>query len=384
MTEPVDTVTAPEDIARPAPPPAAPAPGVEVAGLSKSYGDTRVLDDVALTVPAGEFHALLGPSGSGKTTILRIIAGFIAADAGTVRVAGRDMTGVPAERRDIGVVFQNYALFPHMNVFQNVAFGLRMRSVGKAELRDRVRDTLALVRMSGFESRKPAELSGGQQQRIAVARALVIRPQVLLLDEPLSALDRKIRGEVREELRRIQGETGVTAIIVTHDQEEALSLSHQMLVLDAGRVRQSGTPDEVYRRPADAFVADFVGSFNAVPVEIERRGGAVVARIGTQSLEVPAAAAGDGPARLLVRPEELSVRVADAPGAPDGTLRGRISDVDFAGPVVTITVDVEHVPVRVLALSPRVLADPAIMPGAEVWISVPLRDVQLAPAAEGG
>jgi ABC-type Fe3+/spermidine/putrescine transport system ATPase subunit len=377
VSEPLHTVPPPAGLAGAGGQAPAGPPGVEIAGLSKSFGDTRVLDDVMLQVPEREFHALLGPSGSGKTTILRIIAGFIAPDEGVVRVSGRDMTGVPAERRDIGVVFQNYALFPHMNVFQNVAFGLRMRRVGKAELRERVRETLALVRMTGFERRKPSELSGGQQQRIALARALVIRPQVLLLDEPLSALDRKIRGEVREELRRIQHETGVTAIIVTHDQEEALSLSDRMLVLDAGRVRQSGTPDEVYRRPADAFVADFVGSFNAIPVTVTEVAGGVAVRIGAQSLTLPASSGPSaGPARLLVRPEELSVASAAAPNA----LRGHISDVDFAGPVVTLAVEIEGATVRVLALSPSVLADPSLTPGAAVWVSVPVHAVQLTPA----
>jgi ABC-type Fe3+/spermidine/putrescine transport system ATPase subunit len=290
------------------------------------------------------------------------------------------MTSVPAERRDIGVVFQNYALFPHMNVFGNVAFGLRMRGIGKAETRERVADVLSLVRMTGYESRRPSELSGGQQQRIALARALVIRPQVLLLDEPLSALDRKIRGEVREELRRIQAETGVTAIIVTHDQEEALSLSHRMLVLDAGRVRQAGTPDEVYRQPADAFVADFVGSFNAVPVTVE--GG--TARVGSQSLALPEErrTMADGPARLLVRPEQLAVRRAAGEERPAGALRGRVTDVDFAGPIVTITVDVDGVFVRALALSPAVLADPALVPGAAVWVTVPVDEVRLTDAED--
>jgi putative spermidine/putrescine transport system ATP-binding protein len=346
-------------------------PGVEIAGLTKAYGDTPVLEDVGLEVPEGEFHALLGPSGSGKTTILRIIAGFTPADAGVVRVGGKDMAGVPAERRDIGVVFQSYALFPHMDVFRNVAFGLHMRGIGKAETAERVRETLALVRMSDYEHRKPSELSGGQQQRIALARALVISPKVLLLDEPLSALDRKIRGEVREELRRIQAETGVTAIIVTHDQEEALSLSHRMLVLDGGRVRQAGTPDEVYRRPADAFVADFVGSFNSIPVTVSDG----VARIGRQSLTLPDGLGGNGAARLLVRPEEVTVGGAATP--PPGALRGRIADVDFAGPVVALTVDVEDVPIRALALSPGVLADASIVPGAEAWLSVTMDGVQL-------
>jgi ABC-type Fe3+/spermidine/putrescine transport system ATPase subunit len=348
--------------------------GVEISGLTKAYGDTPVLEDVGLEVPEGEFHALLGPSGSGKTTILKIIAGFTAPDAGVVRVSGRDMAGVPAERRDIGVVFQNYALFPHRDVFHNVAFGLRMRGVDKAEVGERVRETLALVRMGGYEGRKPSELSGGQQQRIALARALVIRPKVLLLDEPLSALDRKIRGEVREELRRIQAETGVTAIIVTHDQEEALSLSHRMLVLDGGRVRQAGTPDEVYRRPADAFVADFVGSFNSIPVTLSNG----VARIGHQSLRVPESVEhpGEGEARLLVRPEELTV--GSLPGdAPAGALRGRIADLDFAGPVVALTVEVEDVPIRALALSPGVLADPSLVPGAEAWLAVAMDGAQL-------
>jgi ABC-type Fe3+/spermidine/putrescine transport system ATPase subunit len=372
VSDPAHTLPRPSGRA-PAEAPAG-APGVEIEGLSKHFGDTRVLEDVSLTVPQREFHALLGPSGSGKTTILRIIAGFIAPDAGVVRVSGRD----------IGVVFQNYALFPHLNVFGNVAFGLRMRGIDKAEMRERVAETLALVRMTGFEARKPAELSGGQQQRIALARALVIRPKVLLLDEPLSALDRKIRGEVREELRRIQAETGVTAIIVTHDQEEALSLSHRMLVLDGGRVRQSGTPDEVYRQPVDPFVADFVGSFNALPVTVQDG----TARVGAQSLPLPESArtVGEGPARLLVRPEQLGVRRADGDERPPGALRGRIIDVDFAGPVVTITVDIEAVHVRVLALSPTVLADPSLVPGAAVWVSVPAAEVRLAPAegAAGG
>lgn len=359
-------------------------PGVELVGLSKSYDDGPVLDDVTLQVPAHEFYALLGPSGSGKTTILRIIAGLILPDSGVVRVSGRDVTYVPAERRDIGLVFQNYALFPHMSVFQNVAFGLRMRGMGKPELRARVHDTLALVRMTGYEHRKPAELSGGQQQRIALARALVIQPQVLLLDEPLSALDRKIRGEVREELRRIQAETGVTTILVTHDQEEALSLSHRMLVLDAGRVRQTGTPDQVYRRPVDAFVADFVGSFNAIPVRVEPRGDGAVVRLGRQSLLLPTASAPAGPARLLVRPEELTVRADGDGSAQPGALRGRIADVDFAGPIVTLTVEIERISIRVLALSPGVLADARLAPGAEVWVTVPVQDVQLAPADAAG
>ncbi len=359
-------------------------PGVELAGLSKSYGDERVLDDITLTVPAHEFHALLGPSGSGKTTILRVIAGFLAPDSGTVRVAGRDMAAVPAERRDIGVVFQNYALFPHLNVFQNVAFGLRMRKVDATELRERVNDVLTLVRMAGYERRKPEELSGGQQQRIALARALVIRPQVLLLDEPLSALDRKVRGEVREELRRIQAETGVTAIIVTHDQEEALSLSHQMLVLESGRVRQTGTPDEVYRRPVDAFVADFVGSSNAVPVLVESRGAEAAVRLGGQTLSMPGPASITGAAQLLVRPEELIVcSVANSDPPPDA-LRGWITDIDFAGPVVTLRVRVEDVSLRVLALSPSVLADPSLEPGAEVWVSVPISSLQLTATSTTG
>jgi ABC-type Fe3+/spermidine/putrescine transport system ATPase subunit len=356
-------------------------PGVEVRGLSKAFGATRVLEDVSFAVPASEFHALLGPSGSGKTTILRLLAGFMAPDAGVIRVAGRDMAGVAAERRDIGVVFQSYALFPHMTVAQNVAFGLRMRRVGKAELRERTREALELVRMGGYEQRRPAELSGGQQQRVALARALVIRPAVLLLDEPLSALDRKIRGEVREELRRIQHETRVTAIIVTHDQEEALSLSDRMLVLEGGHVRQAGTPDDVYRHPADAFVADFVGSFNAIPVTVAPSADGAVARWGDAAVPLGDGAAAEGPARLLVRPEQLAVH-AEANGAsPAGAVRGTITDVDFAGPVVTLTVDVAGVAVRVLALSPTVLADPSLVPGAAVRVAFPRDGLRLTGAA---
>jgi ABC-type Fe3+/spermidine/putrescine transport system ATPase subunit len=245
--------------------------GLLVTTVVKGFGPVQVLRDVSLHVPRGEFHTLLGPSGSGKTTLLKIVAGFTPADAGAVTLSGRVITDVLPEHRNIGVVFQNYALFPHMTVADNIAFGLKMRGTAKPEREQRVQEVLRLVRMTGFGHRRPAMLSGGQQQRVALARALVIRPELLLLDEPLSALDRKVRQEVREELKRIQAETGVTTVMVTHDQEEALFLADRVLVLEAGAVRQAGAPAEIYADPVDEFVAGFLGAINLLKVIETRR-----------------------------------------------------------------------------------------------------------------
>jgi ABC-type Fe3+/spermidine/putrescine transport system ATPase subunit len=278
--------------------------GLLVSMVAKRFGNVEVLRDVSLHVPRGEFHTLLGPSGSGKTTLLKIVAGFTPADQGVVNLSGRDITDILPERRDIGVVFQNYALFPHMTVTENIAFGLKMRGVAKADREQRVQEVLRLVRMTGFDHRRPAMLSGGQQQRVALARALVIQPQLLLLDEPLSALDRKVRQEVREELKRIQAETGVTTVMVTHDQEEALFLADRVLVLEAGAVRQAGAPADIYRNPVDQFVAGFLGAINLLQVT----SGGTALQIGTQSFVPPAdlaariSAEGTGSLRLAVRP----------------------------------------------------------------------------------
>ena len=357
--------------------------GLVLSGVIKAYGAVPVLRGVSLDVPRGEFHTLLGPSGSGKTTLLKIVAGFTVADAGSVTLAGAGITHTLPERRNIGVVFQNYALFPHMTVAQNVGFGLRMRRVARAERHRRVADVLALVRMSGFEARRPAELSGGQQQRVALARALVIEPRLLLLDEPLSALDRKVRQEVREELKRIQATTGVTTVMVTHDQEEALFLSDRVLVLDAGVVRQGGAPAELYRNPVDAFVAGFFGPVQVLTLAADCAGGML--RLGEQAFapmpELSAALAAAGPAstvQLAVRPEQLAVELARAGPVPADALRGEVAAVEFGGAVVTVRVRVEGTLLAVLALSPDVSSQAGWGQGAPVWLRI--RQARVLPA----
>jgi ABC-type Fe3+/spermidine/putrescine transport system ATPase subunit len=247
-------------------------PYVELIGLSKRYGTVSAVTDVSLTVPEGKVTTLLGPSGCGKTTILRLIAGFIQPDAGEIRIKGRRVNEVPPQRRSTVVVFQDYALFPHLSVFENVAYGLRRRRINRAEIARRVGDMLAFLGLPQQGTQSPLQLSGGQQQRVALARALVVEPDVLLLDEPLSNLDVKLRVRVRTELKEIQRALGKTTILVTHDQEEALSISDRIAVFDAGRIRQVGTPYEVYSRPTDQFVADFVGIANFIPATARRSG----------------------------------------------------------------------------------------------------------------
>ena len=344
-----------------------PDDGLLVTTVAKGYGAIQVLRDVSLHVPRGEFHTLLGPSGSGKTTLLKIVAGFTPADAGAVTLSGRDITDTLPEHRNIGVVFQNYALFPHMTVADNIAFGLKMRGVAKRERAERVQEVLRLVRMTGFEHRRPAMLSGGQQQRVALARALVIKPQLLLLDEPLSALDRKVRQEVREELKRIQAETGVTTVMVTHDQEEALFLADRVLVLEAGAVRQAGAPAEIYATPVDEFVAGFLGAINLLNVTTD---GSML-RIGGQVFVPPAdlAAGRTGPLHLAVRPEQMTV-VPALGEKPPGAIRGSLITTEFGGPVVTVKVEVEGQAISVLALSPDILAAGPWTPGMPVWLSI--------------
>src|SRR6201994_1326502 len=231
-------------------------------GVSKNFGSVTALDHVSLTIGRGEFMTLLGPSGCGKTTLLKLAAGFLGPDSGTVAIDGQCVNDVPTYKREIGMMFQNYALFPHMSVAENIAYGLKTRHVPRHDIRRRLAEALALVKLTGMEDRKPRQLSGGQQQRVALARALVINPTVLLLDEPFSALDKNLRGSMQVELREIQRKLGVTTIFVTHDQSEALSLSDRLAVMSEGRIRQLGTPVEIYRRPSDRFVASFVGDTN--------------------------------------------------------------------------------------------------------------------------
>jgi putative spermidine/putrescine transport system ATP-binding protein len=273
--------------------------------LSKHYGDAIAVDAISLAVQRGEFVSLLGPSGCGKTTTLQMIAGFVEPTGGHVTLDGRDLLAVPAAQRGLGVVFQNYALFPHLTVAQNVAFGLEMRKVPTADIRGRVDEALALVGLGGMATRHPAQLSGGQQQRVALARALVIRPGLLLLDEPLSNLDAKLREEMQIELRRIQRAAGVTTLMVTHDQAEALALSDRVVLMQAGRIEQEAAPQQAYEHPASAFVCDFLGKSNVFAVERMEGSNAT---IGPLRIELPDAVArqAHAGARVLVRPEKTA------------------------------------------------------------------------------
>ena len=315
--------------------------GVEVRleDLRRQYGNVVALDGLSLTMARGELVALLGPSGCGKTTALRLLAGLEEANSGRVVVDGEDVTGRPAHRRDVGMVFQAYSLFPHMTAWQNVAFGLQMRKVGTDERRKRAGAMLDLVGLSGYADRYAHQMSGGQQQRVALARALAIRPKVLLLDEPLSALDAKVRSRLRDEIRRVQLEVGITTLFVTHDQEEALAIADRVGVMHSGRLEQLGPPTLVYSRPATPFVASFVGLTNRLPGTV--RGNEVEVR-GTR-LPLVQSGSGDGPAIALVRPEAVTVE-SDGQSAP-GPLLGTVIATAFLGATSRVTVDLGDVTV---------------------------------------
>ena len=309
------------------------ASGDEVAvrfnSVTKRFGKTVALHEVSLAVKRGEFMTLLGPSGCGKTTLLNLAAGFFGPDGGEILIDGERVNDVPTYQREIGMMFQNYALFPHMTVAANVGYGLKARHIDKHEIGRRVGEVLALVKLTGMEERKPRQLSGGQQQRVALARALVINPTVLLLDEPFSALDKNLRGAMQVELREIQRKLGVTTIFVTHDQSEALSLSDRLAVMSEGHIRQLGTPAEIYRRPCDRFVASFVGDANVMRGRLERFDGAQVSvALGAVRASVPSGSlqgvAVSAPVDLYVRPEHLVLTDADGPCARRGTIVGQV------------------------------------------------------------
>lgn len=299
---------------------------LDMDGVRVRYGQTLAVRDVTLSVEPGEMLALLGPSGCGKTTLLRTVAGFIRAEAGRVLVDGAAIDHLPPGRRGVGIVFQSYALFPHMSAAENVAYGLEARRLPRAEITRKVEAALAAVRMEGFADRRPRALSGGQQQRVALARALAIEPSILLLDEPFAALDRSLRLDLQLEIKRIQRRFGVTAVLVTHDQDEAMSMADRMAVMNAGRVEQVGAPAEVYDRPATAFVAGFVGTTNRLPGRIEARDGAGyrVRLDAGATFAVESARGFDIGARVVLcaRPEQLALRDgADAPDAFPARLR---------------------------------------------------------------
>ena len=292
---------------------------LEVVDAHKSYGEVVAVNGVDLRVPAGEFFTMLGPSGSGKTTTLRLIAGFEQPDSGRILLAGDDVTRVPPFSRDVNTVFQDYALFPHMTVAENVAYGLRVKKVPKAERRRRVDEALEMVRLTGFGARRPGQLSGGQRQRVALARAIVNRPRVLLLDEPLGALDLKLRQQMQIELKRIQEDVGITFVYVTHDQEEALTMSDRLAVFNEGRIEQVGPPAGVYEHPESEFVAGFVGVSNVLERVIDGR-----------------------PTRFTVRPEKIHMLAEDAePEAGSHSEDGRIRDVVYVGMITRYLVDLD-------------------------------------------
>jgi putative spermidine/putrescine transport system ATP-binding protein len=324
---------------------------VQFAGVVKTFGSHLALSEFDLTLAAGELVALLGPSGSGKTTALRVLAGLESTDDGRILIDGDDVSELPTSRRDLGMVFQSYSLFPHLSAGQNVEFGLRMRRVPAAERRTRAAEALALVGLADHYDRFAHQLSGGQQQRVALARALVTRPRVLLLDEPLSALDAKVRVQLRDEIRRIQTELGITTLFVTHDQDEALAVADRVAVMQDGRIEQVGTPEELYTRPASPFIADFVGLSNRLP-GVVLHGFAEVHGI-TLPLVDPSQA--DGPVQVFIRPEDLALAPAGSPGPG---LAGTVLLSSFLGSLRRTTVTLEVGGTVVLQHDVRVCPEP--------------------------
>jgi spermidine/putrescine ABC transporter ATP-binding subunit len=356
-------------------------PAVQLDGVTKRFGTAVALHEAWLKIRPGEFMTLLGPSGCGKTTLLNLIAGFLEADAGEIFIEGALVTETPAHMREIGIVFQNYALFPHMNVANNIAYGLKTRGIDRKEIARRVDEALALVKLDGFADRKPRHLSGGQQQRVALARALVIRPKVLLLDEPFSALDKNLRGAMQVELKQIQRELGVTTIFVTHDQSEALAMSDRIAVMSAGRIRQIAAPGEIYRRPADRFVASFVGDANVLGGHlIARQDDSATVSVGDLCVTIPAAPVAALAIRdaldVFVRPEHLTVTSRGAPGSLPGTVTTQV----FQGDHVDLYIDVSGIArAPILLRAPGIAALSSYPVGAEVGLMIASNDVVAFP-----
>ncbi len=340
---------------------------IELTALSKFYGSLKVLNSIDLVIEPGEFFSLLGPSGCGKTTTLRLIGGFEDIEHGSVHIDGADMKGVPPEKRPVNTVFQSYALFPHKTVADNVAFGLRFQDCSKEEAKRRVGEALELVRLNGYESRRPHQLSGGQQQRVALARSLVLRPKVLLLDEPLGALDAKLRRVLQVELRQLHRDVGITFVYVTHDQEEALTMSDRLAVMNSGIIEQVGSPRSVYDEPANTYVADFLGLANLLPAmardgEIDVLGRTIAAPTNGTT----------GNCYVVVRPERLLL--VDAAGA---SLHGRVTNVVFAGALTHVHLQVgEH---EMQAMVANGVSGPAVTVGAEVGVELSPDSVRVLP-----
>jgi iron(III) transport system ATP-binding protein len=355
------------------------AVSIQLKNLVKSFGTVRAVDDISLTIEPGELFFLLGPSGCGKTTLLRCIAGFAEPDSGTILIGERDITRLPPHRRDTGMVFQSYALWPHLSVARNVAFGLEMRKLGKAEIASRTDEALAMVKMQSFAARKPAQLSGGQQQRVALARALVIHPHCLLLDEPLSNLDAQLRLEMRTEIRRICKESGITAIYVTHDQKEALSVADRLAVLRNGKIEQCGAPREVYARPVSMFAASFIGETNFIYGTLEGgEGGRAKVRTALgmfiSEAVAPGLRTGDRVA-LSLRPEVL--RLDDPPAGAVNRIAGMVHDTIYLGEMAQHQLRAEDgTNLKVFDINPRIIARDT-EERAAVWVDP--RDTVVLP-----
>lgn len=353
--------------------------GIDIQNIALSFGSTAVLRDINLRIEPGEFFALLGPSGSGKSTLLRLIAGFNQHQHGSLLIDGKDVTGTPPWLRNVGMVFQNYALWPHMTVAQNVAFGLESRKLPRAEIRDKVVAALDLVEMTGFADRRPGQLSGGQQQRVAIARTLAIEPQVLLLDEPLSNLDAKLRVQTRQELVRLQRRLGITTIFVTHDQEEAMTTCQRIAVMDQGVIQQVGSPLALFDYPANRFVAQFIGSVNLFPGEVVYEQGRVrfdSADLGLVSLPsnmlLP-----DGKLELAFRPHAVKFE-ENAVGQDDLVMQGLVQDTEFLGEFMRYKVKVNHSLIKVDIAHHR--GGVPLSPGTAVRMTVPAHELRFVQA----
>ncbi len=343
---------------------------LEIDAVSKRFGQVTAVDRVSLALKENEFFALLGPSGCGKTTLLRLIAGFETPDEGRLRLDGADLTGVRPNRRPINMMFQSYALFPHLSVRGNIAYGLKMEGVRGSELARRVDEALALVQLSDLAERRPDSLSGGQRQRVALARALVKRPRLLLLDEPLAALDRKLRQQMQFELKKLQHEVGITFIVVTHDQEEALAMADRIALLEQGRIAQLGRAEELYEKPASRFVADFIGSMNFFEGRAAE-GGVEVAGLGLLQAAATDAAPG-ARASLAVRPERIALYRTRPAEGPDNLVEGVLEGASYLGQDLCVFVRVAGLPEPlVLRMDSARGRDATAEPGTRVWCGWP-------------
>jgi putative spermidine/putrescine transport system ATP-binding protein len=355
------------------------AASLTVRGVSKRFGVFTALSDISLEIARGEFLTLLGPSGSGKTTLLLILAGFEAPTEGRLLSDGADITEVPAETRSYGMVFQGYALFPHMSVESNIAFPLQVRRYDPAEIKRRVGEMIERVGLRGHEKKLPSKLSGGQQQRVALARALVFEPGVLLLDEPFSALDKNLREQMQEEVKRLHQETGTTFVFVTHDQSEALALSTRVAIFDHGRLQQVGKPDEVYERPANRFVAEFLGEINLLPLQdLKVESGIASGQFEDRRLTVQADGANGAQSILAIRPEHLSIAAGAEPRSGNA-IRASLDDVVYQGGVTRLKLRTPGgVPITLSLASQQ--ATPLLGSGGPFWINWPADQGRLLPA----